>query len=103
PPVRRTRTVVRGLGLCPLARLELAVFLEPALVHGLEAPLRASSRGPHRLSGHLDPDGVRVRRGQDAHGDPSALLKRQFGRTVADLALRGPGGGEGRVDAATAL
>ena len=57
-------------------------FLIPAFFHPGKTPLGAALGSPDRFAIHDHKNGVRVRGGEDAEGDPATVLNRHFKRNV---------------------
>ena len=62
-------------------------FLIPAFFHPGKTPLGAALGSPDRLAIQDHKNGVRVRGGEDAEGDPATVLNRHFKRNVTQLAI----------------
>src|SRR5437764_11756693 len=68
------RVVVCLLGLGQFAVAHARRFLGPALVHGVQAPLRAGTRSANWLTSDHRENRVGMGRRQHSRGDPTAFL-----------------------------
>src|SRR5437879_6106527 len=73
-PVRLPRVLVGALRVRHLLHFDETLLLGPALIHALQAPLRAAAPRTDRLVADQHEYRVGVRRGQDAQRHPTAAV-----------------------------
>ena len=73
----------RGVEIGEFVLVHETLLLRATLFHAGEAPFGAGEGGADGFAGDLDEDGIGVGRGEDAQGDPTALLQRNLKLQIA--------------------